>query len=232
MAAKDWERAYQDSATQHAPVFEHLRPRLAPHSEATPTCEDFLGGLGVILRGTLTCEECRAFIELSEGKGYQNAEDYCMMYRDRWNDRFMSDDAELASFLWERVKVFVPQRLEMLDRNWEVDFMNTRFRFCKYVGGKGHYFGAHTDGMYRVDNDHTSLLTCMFYLNSGDEFKGGLTNFIEYRTKTLKHSIKPEPGLCLIFRQVDLRTYHEGTMVTEGFKYILRADIMFRAVED
>lgn len=232
MAGKSWEKAYEDSAKRHGAVFEHLRPDLSPHSAVKPTCEDFLGGLGVILRGSLTDQECRALVELSESRGYQNAEEYCMMYRNRWNDRFMSDDVDLAAFLWERVRAFVPKSLEMFDRKWEVDYMNTRFRFCKYTGGKDHYFGAHTDGMYQLDNDHTSLLTCMFYLNSGDEFEGGLTNFIEYGTRKLKCSVKPEPGLCLIFRQVDLRTYHEGTMVTRGCKYILRTDIMFKAMDD
>lgn len=185
----------------------------------------------MILRSALTPEECKAIIALSEKLGYQDAEDYCHMYRNRRNDRFMSDDVELAQYLWKRVKDFVPRRVEMFDRTWEVDDMNTRFRFCKYVGGEGHYFGAHTDGLYRVDNDHTSLLTCMFYLNGTEEFEGGLTNFIDYDTRKLNRSIRPEPGLCLIFRQVDLRTYHEGTEVTKGCKYILRNDIMFHAVD-
>lgn len=71
----------------------------------------------------------------------------------------------------------------------------------------------------------------MFYLNGTDEFEGGLTNFIDYKTHKLNYSVKPEPGLCLVFRQVDLRTYHEGTEVTKGLKYILRNDIMFHAVD-
>ena len=184
-----------------------------------------------MLHRTLTAEECKSIIALSEKIGYQGAKDYCFQYRDRWNDRFMSDDPKLAEFLWERVKDFVPKKIEAFDRTWELDDLNTRFRFCKYIGGEGHYFGAHTDGMYRVDNDHTSLLTCMFYLNGTDEFEGGLTNFIEYKTNKLNYSVKPEPGLCVIFRQVDLRCYHEGTQVTKGLKYIMRTDIMFHAVE-
>ena len=214
---------------QRPPVFSELRSHLQ-HEVPAITKENFLGELGVVLHNVLTPAECSAIIELSEQKGYQSASEYCFMYRDRWNDRFMSDDKELAAFVWERVKEYVPQQMECFGRQWTLDNMNTRFRFCKYIGGLGHYFGAHTDGMYVVDSDHRSLLTCMWYLNSADEFEGGLTNFIEYATKKLNYSIKPEPGLCVIFPQANLSFYHEGTQVTSGLKYILRTDIMFQAV--
>ncbi len=184
-----------------------------------------------MLHNTLAPGECKAIIDVSEKFGYQLAKDYCFMYRDRRNDRFMSDDPELSQFLWERVKDFVPRKVEAFDRNWELDDLNTRFRFCKYTGGQGHHFGAHTDGVYMVDNDHTSLLTCMFYLNGREDFEGGLTNFIDHRTRKLNCSVRPEPGLCVIFRQADLRCYHEGTEVTQGLKYIMRTDIMFHAVD-
>ena len=220
-----------DTNTQETtpPVFPELQGRLAESLTPSRT-EDFLGGLGVILHDTLSADECRAVVEATEKLGYESAQSYCHMYRNRWNDRFMADDPDLAKFLWKRVKDHTPRRIEAFDRTWEVDGLNSRFRFCKYVGGQGHYFGAHTDGMYRVDNDHTSLLTCMFYLNGKEEFEGGLTNFIDYNTRQLNHSIQPVPGLCVIFRQVDLRTYHEGTQVTKGLKYIMRTDVMYHAV--
>lgn len=220
-----------DTNTQEStpPVFPELRDRVAK-SHAPSSSEPFLEGLGVILRGALTTDECRAVVEATEKVGYENAQKYCFMYFNRWNDRFMSDDAELAAFLWERVKEFTPKQIEAFDRTWEVDGLNSRFRFCKYNGEQGHYFGPHTDGMYTVDNDHKSLLTCMFYLNGEEAFEGGLTNFLDHSTRQLKHSIQPEPGLCVIFRQVDRRTYHEGTRVTSGLKYIMRTDVMYHAV--
>ncbi|CAI8057646.1 hypothetical protein GBAR_LOCUS31414 [Geodia barretti] len=221
----------QDTNTQKStpPVFPELRDKLVA-SHRPPRSEDFLGGLGVILHDSLTPDECRAVVDATEKVGYEGAKNYCFMYNNRWNDRFMADDAQLAEFLWERVKEFTPKRVEAFERTWEVDGLNSRFRFCKYLGGEGHYFGPHTDGMYTADLDHRSLFTCMFYLNGGPDFKGGLTNFIDHKTRKVNHSIVPAPGLCVIFRQVDLRTYHEGTQVTSGLKYIMRTDVMYHAV--
>ena len=221
----------QDTNTQKStpPVFPELRDKLVA-SHRPPRSEDFLGGLGVILHDSLTPDECRAVVDATEKVGYEGAKNYCFMYNNRWNDRFMADDAQLAEFLWERVKEFTPKRVEAFERTWEVDGLNSRFRFCKYLGGEGHYFGPHTDGMYTADLDHRSLFTCMFYLNGGPYFKGGLTNFIDHKTRKVNHSIVPAPGLCVIFRQVDLRTYHEGTQVTSGLKYIMRTDVMYHAV--
>ena len=221
----------QDTNTQKStpPVFPELRDKLVA-SHRPPRSEGFLGGLGVILHDSLTPDECRAVVDATEKVGYEGAKNYCFMYNNRWNDRFMADDAQLAEFLWERVKEFTPKRVEAFERTWEVDGLNSRFRFCKYLGGEGHYFGPHTDGMYTADLDHRSLFTCMFYLNGGPDFKGGLTNFIDHKTRKVNHSIVPAPGLCVIFRQVDLRTYHEGTQVTSGLKYIMRTDVMYHAV--
>lgn len=219
-----------DSQTEHPPVYHRLPPIF--NSPVAPSSESFLGELGVILKDVLTVDECRALIKVVEEQGFQPAEKYCFRYRDRLNDRFMSDDSQLADLLWSRVKPFVPKTITdpfgSGDSNiWEVKGLNIRFRFCKYIGGKGHHFGPHTDGIYRLNDDNSSLLTCMFYLNGTNEFKGGTTDFVDVMTKKLKYSVSPEPGLCLIFRQSNMDCYHLGTEVTEGLKYILRTDIMY-----
>ena len=233
MASLNW----GDSQDTHPPIFHRLPSAPNFVGPLTPTCEPFLGGLGVIVKNSLTSDECKALIKAVEEQGFQSAEEYCFRYRDRLNDRFMSDDSQLADVLWSRVQQFVPETITdpfgpERPGVWEVDKLNIRFRFCKYIGGKGHHFGAHTDGMFRIDDAHTSLLTCMFYLNGTDEFQGGTTDFIEYKTHQLKHSVCPEPGLCVIFRQANLDCYHLGTEVTSGVKYILRTDIMYHSYED
>ena len=219
-----------EDPVKRPPVFKELKPRLQQDHKSInppPTSGNFLGPNGVIVRNALTAEECKAIIDLSERKGYQDAAEYCGMYRDRWNDRFMSDDPELAEFFWQRVKEYIPTTINEFGMDWKLEKLNTRFRFCKYIGGMGHYFGPHTDGQYIVDSTHRSLLTCMFYLNGMDEFEGGLTNFLDYKTKAVTYSVHPEPGLCVIFPQVNLDFYHEGTRVTKGLKYILRTDVMY-----
>lgn len=216
---------------QRPPVYNDLKPHLQQVSADSITRGEFLEQ-GLVLHNALTEEECKAIISLSESKGYQGASEYCFMYRDRWNDRFMSDDKELAEILWQRIKPHLPKTVQAHGREWQIQDMNTRFRFCKYIGGEGHYFGPHTDGEYIVDSNNRSLLTCMWYLNGVEEFEGGLTNFIEPTVdKALKYSVKPEPGLCVVFPQANLNFYHEGTQVLRGLKYILRTDIMFTAVK-
>lgn len=39
-------------------------------------------------------------------------------------------------------------------------------------------------------------------------------------------SVRPEPGLCMLFFQPGL--IHEGEDLRSGLKYILRTDVMFR----
>ena len=213
------------------PVYQELKPHLQDHQSIPRPIPDTFLKEGVIVRNALTSDECKAIIQLSETKGYQGAAEYCFMYINRYNDRFMADDSELATFIWDRVKEYIPVRVQAFEAEWELDQLNTRFRFCKYIGGQGHYFGAHTDGSYVIDANHRSVLTCMFYLNGTNEFEGGLTNFIGYRTKELNYSVIPEPGLCVIFPQFNLDFYHEGTQVTSGVKYIMRTDVMYHKVQ-
>lgn len=209
-----------------APVYGELKSDLQEdHESIHITTTEFLKE-GLVLHNALTPQECRAIIRLTETKGYQDAGEYCYMYCDRFNDRYMSDDQELSQFIWERISRHIPINVRAFESDWTLDKLNTRFRFCKYTAG--HYFGPHTDGSYAIDSNNRSVLTCMFYLNGTDEFQGGQTDFIDYKKKKLKYSVRPEAGLCVIFPQANLDFYHEGTKVTGGLKYIMRTDIMYQ----
>ncbi len=59
----------------------------------------------------------------------------------------------------------------------------------------------------------------MVYLN--DDFTGGTTNFLH-----LEKRIEPRAGMALFFQH---RLLHEGSEVTDGVKYVLRSDVMYRA---
>ena len=185
---------------------------------------------GWILRNVLTKEECAALIDVSEGRGYQAAAEYCYMYYHRKNDRLMCDDTELADFLWKRIAPHVPSQLQFQTSNtFEACGLNNRFRICRYDGG-GH-FGIHSDGTFATV-DTRSFLTCMLYLNSGEaggDFTGGHTDFIENTSsRDVQYSLVPETGMCVVFRQQDPDCLHCGTTVESGKKYILRTDIMFK----
>ena len=65
------------------------------------SCESVLDGNGWILKSTLTEKECKSMIQLTEKLRYEDAESFCFMYRNRLNDRIMTDDPGLADLLWE-----------------------------------------------------------------------------------------------------------------------------------
>ena len=220
------ENSFQDNQVQKQLVTrEDIEEVHKPHKPA------------FILRNVLTRDECKKLIQASEKQGFEGAESYCHMYRDRYNDRLMSDDELFSKIIWERVEHLLPKTMKHLRRpsdKLELDSLNARWRYCRYL--KGHYFGGHTDGKY-VNGNLESMLTFMLYLNGPktsesdpDEvhFDGGATNFLNYRTKELAKSVVPEPGLALVFLQEDIEMYHEGEKLNDGMKYILRSDVMYK----
>jgi hypothetical protein len=72
-----------------------------------------------------------------------------------------------------------------------------------------------TDGCHRRPNGDESLLTLMIYLNGG--VRGGETRFDNA-------VVRPAVGLALVF---DHYLTHEGAVVLEGRKYVLRSDVMY-----
>lgn len=131
-----------------------------------------------------------------------------------------------------------PDRLQLglgAEGVWHPHGLNECLRFCRY--SPGGFFRPHCDAQFIRSEDERSLFTCMFYLDDG--FTGGATRFLhiegalsdENYLKLAEEdqvlaSIKPEPGLCILFFQPGL--LHEGEDVTEGRKHILRTDVMFR----
>ncbi|EFC40640.1 predicted protein [Naegleria gruberi] len=183
----------------------------------------------LILENVLLKEECKLLIELSEKLGYEDADSYCYAYNDRFNDRLMVDDDALTQVIWNRVKDHLPQELNHHGMDMTLHSLNNRWRLCKYK--PGHYFGTHTDGTYSNRSNRTkSALTFMIYLNSqleGD-FKGGSTIFFEQYHRKETARVIERSGTCIVFPQEDMDMLHCGEKVTDGVKYILRTDTMFK----
>jgi len=202
-----------------------------------------------LLYNVLSKEECKWLKEASTKQGFEEAEKYCFMYRDRLNDRLMSDDEKFSAMLMERVGEHLPQcfsekevlsfgnrnfnavrrnnNSNMSNNCWTLKDLNPRWRYCRY--GPGNYFGPHTDGAWSPSNTETSFLTFMLYLDSpkDGDYEGGNTNFLT-RSKQLKYSVVPEAGMALVFVQEDIDLYHEGAKLTKGIKHILRSDVMYK----
>ena len=163
----------------------------------------------------LSATECLAYIKAGEEVGYEEAtittyEGYYELNKEiRNNDRVIFDDENLAAFLFDRAKPFLPEDVE----DWKLVGFNERFRFYRY--GPGQYFKWHKDGCYSRNDKETSILTFLIYLN--DDYQGGETSFNW-------DAVQPKMGMALIFPH---RLTHQGSPVTSGVKYVLRTDVMY-----
>lgn len=165
----------------------------------------------------------------------------------RITDRVSVMGEELAELLFTRAKPYLPDMHISCDipnlpaglpegipmagerRHWSAIELNPCFRVCRYEPGG--FFQPHHDGGFDYDFEFRSFKTFMIYLN--DDFEGGPTNF--YREsqkhysrpdeKKVIHELTPERGSCVVFNH---RITHDGGVLKEGKKYILRTEVMYR----
>jgi len=163
----------------------------------------------------LTRQECLDIIVKSEGISYElatvNTAGGTKVRTDiRNNSRAFYKSEELAQELWAKIQPFV---LTPLAGSSAIG-LNELFRFYRYQ--RGHQFKGHFDQSYIRNEREASYFTFTVYLN--DNFQGGDTTFQKLR-------VQPKQGMALLFLH-DL--YHEGSEVTQGVKYVLRSDVMYR----
>ena len=170
----------------------------------------------------LSAHECAQFIAQSEESGYEEATitgagGVAIISSDvRNNERLILDDETLATRFYERAQ-------PMLTANWlgwELLSFNERFRFYRYDVGQT--FNPHFDGAFSRNDDEQSQFTFLVYFS--DDFAGSHTNFID-DNGALTRSIQPRRSTALVFWHPMM---HEGATVTQGRKYVLRADKMYR----
>ncbi|MBO9201909.1 MULTISPECIES: 2OG-Fe(II) oxygenase [Niastella] len=172
--------------------------------------------------------ECETLLTPAIKNSFQKASsNYPTYYRN--NDRFVIDDETLADKLFQKVKSYLPTSIEINNSIqsengiWELKELNTRLRFCKYAANQ--YFHRHLDGVHYRSETVQSKLTFMIYLNSATEFKGGRTLFFKTKdTSEIWASYIPKQGDLIVF---DHNVWHEGEVLTEGEKYVLRSDILY-----
>ena len=170
-----------------------------------------------------TPEQCAAFIARIDDIGARPApimrggkERYEPGVRN--NSRVMFDDQPLADALDELARPHIPPVMFAGAMRPAGICMNERFRGYRYEPGE--QFAPHFDGSFKRDEREESLLTFMIYLNEG--FGGGATRFEDFDV-----TVTPHTGLAIFFQH---RLLHEGCRVESGTKYILRSDILYRAV--
>ncbi len=178
--------------------------KLTKVTDSIFTVEDFL-----------TRAECLQYIVRSEEVGYELAQVNTaggakVKTAVRNNSRAFFTSEELAETLWAKLRPFAPAQLG----NSTACGLNELFRFYRYQ--RGNKFKGHYDESYIRNEQEASYFTFMVYLN--DNFEGGDTTFRGVR-------IRPRQGMAVIFLH---SLYHEGSEVTQGVKYVLRSDVMYR----
>lgn len=178
---------------------------------------DFSAPLVWTVEEVLGREECASLIARIDGMGCVPAPittgaGFVMRPDIRNNTRVILDDVPLAADLFGRVASHVPRVLS----GWRVAGANERLRCYRYAPGQR--FAPHYDGAFARSPSEVSRLTFMIYLN--DDFSGGTTDFPD-----LEKRIVPRAGMALFFQH---RLLHEGCAVTDGVKYVLRSDVMYR----
>lgn len=168
-----------------------------------------------VIHDFLSPEECTDFIRQGEGQGFADAPistsfGFQMRKDIRNNTRVIMDHMELAASLWERAAPWITPY-----RQRAAIGLNERFRFYRYESGQ--YFAPHYDGRFERDNGERSECSFLIYLN--DDFVGGHTVFHDPML-----DVNPEAGSALVFYHPQL---HEGAVLEEGMKYVLRSDLMF-----
>lgn len=176
--------------------------------------------------------ECKQFLNTKIRNSFQKAiTSYPTYYRN--NERVVIDDNDLSSYLFKRVTPYLHKTIEVNSNIssengiWHLKELNNRLRFCKYATNQ--YFNRHLDGIYYKDHVTQSKLTFMIYLNNATEFKGGRTLFFKTKnTNKIWASYIPKQGDLIVF---DHNVWHEGEILTEGEKFVLRSDILYSKKE-
>eukprot|EP01059_Diplonema_ambulator_P020956 TRINITY_DN3490_c0_g1_i1.p1 TRINITY_DN3490_c0_g1~~TRINITY_DN3490_c0_g1_i1.p1 ORF type:complete len:330 (+),score=99.43 TRINITY_DN3490_c0_g1_i1:578-1567(+) len=165
-------------------------------------------------------------------------------------NRVAFKNPDLEKLLWDRVRPLLGP-IEITDNNkelflnagmegtWEPVGLSGVFRAVQYYGG-GH-IAPHFDGEWVTDEDTRSIKTILVYMNEG--YGEGRTRFLDHRdedigvryitvgggaTRAAEEdvvcTIPVKTGWAAVF---DAKMLHEGTTLTTGEKWLLRADILY-----
>jgi len=198
-----------------------------------------------VIHQVLAPSDCQNIIESLES-GLERASTATHL---RSNQRQPFSSPMLSSQIYSQIRQFLNPIILTEDDNqqtgngykltgvWEPSYIDSNWMFSKY--NPGTHFGPHYDGATVKNIGERSLQTIIIYLNVG--CVGGATNFFDDNKQGMDpidnnnlfvgskdfviRSISPTQGSALVFHHYLL---HEGELLTEGNKYILRSDIFYK----
>jgi len=132
----------------------------------------------------------------------------------------IADDDTIATYLFEVLKPYIPERAEEADAVG----LNRRCRFLCYTPGQE--FPEHHDGRYTDPSGAFSKVTVQLYLHDVPPQNGGATTFIfrDRHGNLRRLPCQPQAGSVLLFSQC---LAHEGSRVESGLKYTMRTEVMY-----
>jgi hypothetical protein len=187
-----------------------------------------------VLQAVLSPAECRRLVHTAEHMGFvpdhpvtaaaPTGIDTC---------EWLADEALLKP-LEARVRTSLPATLH----GEAVAGVNARWRLFRY--GPDAVYRPHIDGSWpasvwdgttvHTDDARKSRLTFLIYLN--DDFTGGETTFYLPSSGNALEAVavQPQQGNILCFPQGNTASLvHEGSRVTQGFKYVIRTDVLYHS---
>ena len=179
-----------------------------------------------IVQDFLTKKECRNTIELCERAGFVLTDQKGTRYMARRrNGRIQINAPALAETLWTRCRSFFPERIAS---GAKVIGLSSNFRFYKYE--KGDRFGMHVDESVDHGGGARSMFTLLVYLNASPDVRGGATVFYKGSKPTKATELLrflPQEGVALAHIHGPRCMLHEGAVVEDGCKYLMRTDVVY-----
>lgn len=184
----------------------------------------------ILIRGAFSQSFCDELISVRKHAFRKANTHYPTHYRN--NERQVLDDAEFTTFLFDQIRHFIPEQVDIngvshVERGqWKLLGLNPKIRLCRYSPGQ--YFNKHLDGVHYESSSEQSKLTFMIYLNGQEDFEGGNTLFYaDEAGDQVIAKYSPQKGDLMIF---DHTLWHAGSRVEKGEKYILRSDLMYERI--
>eukprot|EP01060_Flectonema_neradi_P004251 TRINITY_DN12773_c0_g1_i1.p1 TRINITY_DN12773_c0_g1~~TRINITY_DN12773_c0_g1_i1.p1 ORF type:complete len:254 (+),score=47.79 TRINITY_DN12773_c0_g1_i1:138-899(+) len=202
-----------------------------------------------LIKGILSEEECQRFIKVSEEEGggydnathpeYQNEKLDKLELRTRKNDRHVTRvPPDVEKSLSDLLEPFCQKTIEAEKYGtWQYWGLNDMFRFYRYSGAE-QYFPVHRDNTTVKTREFVSWMTVLVYLTTSGEGGGGETAFFPDPYSSFANKVTPVAGSALVFHHTGEKSaWHCGLPLLVGEspndvkKYVLRTDVMYKAVE-